>query len=79
MYKCIKELTIHYTLLNGVCGSGCCGGLYNGEDNFTFEVNELYELDFWKYNDVQFFYQETGSYVSFSKDLLEEHFEYVNE
>lgn len=43
--KCIKSLTVEYSNNTGVCGDFCCGGLYIGEADHTFEVGEEYEFE----------------------------------
>ena len=73
--KCIKELTVEYADLSGTCADKCCGGLYLGEQDFTFEVGFEYELERDSYNG---WYHELDNYNKVYIPQIEEYFEEIN-
>ena len=80
--KCLKTFGVEYSTHWGVCGDGCCSGLYSGEEIFTFEADEVYEVeDFSEDEEFVRFTYETDFfdqvYVVFvkSQEKFEDYFE----
>lgn len=84
-YRCIQSITTTYPDCTGVCGDGCCGGIYLGEEVQDFEVGEIYELEISRGKTlvdilyIRYDYQRVGLTFDYTDTLFEDYFSEVAE